>query len=118
MIPITSLALATDQTIKAIKDAQTFGWHSTQLAIPEQFCGDFSKILSQTPTLSFVKLRGGVFEISWTGDPEAALQDHIVEVQPAPAWPGNFFFPDFDPNDMGNMDFDPQTFWDAFGDTF
>ena len=70
MNPITSLQEAIDRTIKVIREAQAFGWHSTQLAIPAEFAWNLEVLLRQTPTLSVERLRGGVFEISWTGDPE------------------------------------------------
>ncbi len=87
MNPITTLKEATDRTIQVIGEAQSFGWHSTQIFIPLRFADEVEKLLMQTPTLMYRRLKGNVFELEWTDDPATATN---VAVQQPPLAPGNY----------------------------
>ncbi len=86
MNPITTLKEATDRTIQVIKEAQSLGWHSTQLAIPLSFADEIERLLRQTPTLTYRRLKGNVFELEWTEDPATAP----AAIQPPPPEPGYY----------------------------
>ena len=88
MNPIATLKEATDRTIQVIKEAQIFGWYSTQLAIPLRFADEIERLLRQTPTLMYRRLKGNVFELEWTDDPATATAP--TAVQPPPPEPGYY----------------------------
>lgn len=90
MNPITTLKEATDRTIQVIGEAQSFGWHSTQIFIPLRFADEVEKLLMQTPTLTYRRLKGNVFELEWTDDPATAASSTVAQPPPPEPWVSGF----------------------------